>query len=121
MKAAAVCACAILLGPGLLRGQDVPQDGDVRADLAPFDRATVVQRGCAILLEMQEGEGRREWPYEGVYRVREPGSKTAVIPLGYRVGGELGYRVRPLDEILRRTLRLGGGVGRLASAPDRGS
>lgn len=41
--------------------------------------------GIARLLEMQEGEGTREWPYEGVYRVRE-GSEP-VIPIGYRVGG----------------------------------
>ncbi len=53
----------------------------------PFDPAQVVQRGCAILLDLQEGEGRREWPYEGVYRVLEPGSESPVIPLGYRVGG----------------------------------
>src|SRR5262245_56657778 len=40
---------------------------------APFDPAAIVQQGCAILLEMQEGDPRREWPYEGVYREREPG------------------------------------------------
>jgi hypothetical protein len=46
-----------------------------------------VQRGCDLLLELQEGEGRCEWPYEGVYRVSDPGSKESVIPVGYRVGG----------------------------------
>ena len=44
-----------------------------------------VSRGCARLLEMQEGAGGREWPYEGVYRVQEDGER--VIPIGYRVGG----------------------------------
>ena len=58
------------------------------ATTAPaFEPAAAVQRGCAILLEMQEGEGRREWPYEGVYREREPGRSGLVIPLAYRVGG----------------------------------
>src|SRR5262245_13055445 len=50
----------------------------------PFDPAAAVQHGCAILLEMQEGDPRREWPYEGVYREREPGQAGLVIPLAYR-------------------------------------
>ena len=54
---------------------------------ASFEPAAAVQRGCAILLELQEGETRREWPYEGVYRDREPGRDGLVIPLAYRVGG----------------------------------
>ncbi len=41
----------------------------------------VVRRSVEVLLEMQEGDRRAEWPYEGVYRV---GGK---IPIGYRVGG----------------------------------
>lgn len=53
----------------------------------PFDPAAAVRRGCAILLAAQEGDGRREWPYEGVYRVEERGADEPVIPLGYRVGG----------------------------------
>lgn len=56
----------------------------------PFDPARAVERGCEILLEMQEegeaGKGRREWPYEGVYRTNE-GDRRRVIPIGYRVGG----------------------------------
>lgn len=51
------------------------------------DPADSVQRAVALLLEAQEGEGRREWPYEGVYRVREPGLDEPTIPIGYRVGG----------------------------------
>jgi hypothetical protein len=53
-------------------------------DLVP---AEVVRDGCSFLLSAQEGEGKREWPYEGVYRVRERGAAEPVIPLGYRVGG----------------------------------
>lgn len=56
-------------------------------ELAPFDPTAAVQRGCALLLELQEGEGRREWPYEGVYRVQERGAPEPVIPVGYRIGG----------------------------------
>jgi hypothetical protein len=41
---------------------------------------------CALLLSLQEGEGKREWPYEGVYRTNE-GNRRRVIPIGYRVGG----------------------------------
>lgn len=51
-----------------------------------------VQRGIALLLEKQEAYGekadrapetvvKREWPYEGVYRV---GGR---VPIGYRIGG----------------------------------
>jgi hypothetical protein len=59
----------------------------VPALAAQQEPAAAVQRGCTILLELQEGEGQREWPYEGVYREREPGQTLPVIPLGYRVGG----------------------------------
>jgi len=40
-----------------------------------------VSRGVKVILSMQEGDSKGEWPYEGVYRV---GGK---IPVGYRVGG----------------------------------
>src|SRR5437899_2048624 len=40
-----------------------------------------VERGVAVILGLQEGDGKGEWPYEGVYRVR------GEIPVGYRVGG----------------------------------
>lgn len=52
-----------------------------------FDPAVALRHGCELLLSSQEGQGRREWPYEGVYRVQEPGSDDPVIPIGYRVGG----------------------------------
>ncbi len=56
----------------------------------PFSPVRDVARGSDILLDMQEevddGEGRCEWPYEGVYRTNEGGQRR-VIPIGYRVGG----------------------------------
>jgi hypothetical protein len=57
------------------------------AQAPAFEPAAAVERGCAILLERQEGEGHGEWPYEGVYRVRQEGSGEPVIPVGYRIGG----------------------------------
>lgn len=44
-------------------------------------RTAAIEEGIALILEMQEGDGASEWPYEGVYRVR------GRIPEGYRVGG----------------------------------
>ncbi|MEE9392737.1 MAG: hypothetical protein V3W41_09550 [Planctomycetota bacterium] len=41
----------------------------------------LVQRCCGVLVDMQEGKKRNQWPYEGVYRVNQK------IPIGYRVGG----------------------------------
>ena len=56
--------------------------------------STSLQEGSDLLLEVQEGSGGAEWPYEGVYRVRaSPGDPKALvrgrsaIPIGYRVGG----------------------------------
>lgn len=45
----------------------------------------LVSEGASFLLEVQEGPGDAEWPYEGVYRVNQDGE--SVIPIGYRVGG----------------------------------
>lgn len=52
-------------------------------DAPPVSAA--IARGLERLLEMQQGTGGREWPYEGVYKVEEDGQP--VIPIGYRVGG----------------------------------
>jgi len=46
----------------------------------------LIERGTAFILTTQEGDGDREWPYEGVYRVRGKQQKP-MIPIGYRVGG----------------------------------
>lgn len=40
-----------------------------------------VARGVEVILGLQEGDPKAEWPYEGVYRV------NGKIPIGYRVGG----------------------------------
>ncbi len=46
-----------------------------------FHPDKAVQKGCDVLLEMQEGSTKGQWPYEGVYRV------GGQIPVGYHVGG----------------------------------
>ncbi len=51
-----------------------------------------VKRGAELVVGRQESLGPRgttssEWPYEGVYRVRSPGKRGGIIPMGYRVGG----------------------------------
>jgi hypothetical protein len=43
--------------------------------------ADATARSIELLLSMQEGPGKDQWPYEGVYRV------GGQIPSGYRVGG----------------------------------
>lgn len=50
-----------------------------------LDTTKAAMKGCDVIVRMQEGEKKREWPYEGVYRVR--GKRGAIIPIGYRVGG----------------------------------
>lgn len=58
----------------------------VTADPPPMldvERATA--ESVSFLLSSQEGQTHAEWPYEGVYRIREAGEY--VIPIGYRVGG----------------------------------
>jgi hypothetical protein len=56
--------------------------------------AASLQSGSELLVEVQEGSGGSEWPYEGVYRVRSIQSDPKAlikgrnaIPIGYRVGG----------------------------------
>jgi len=71
--AALLFALSTVAGPGLAQeGGQATRDAAIDGHVA---------RGIELLLGMQEGEGRREWPYEGVYRVR------GQIPIGYRVGG----------------------------------
>lgn len=68
------------------------------AEVTPAVIDAAVAAGVAHLLERQEGDGRAEWPYQGVYRVAaeadDPdsliearGRRRTVIPIGYRVGG----------------------------------
>lgn len=67
-----------------------PRDGSGGPGPAPVGPAAppgdgaleqAVREGIDFLVQAQEGPGRAEWPYEGVYRVR------GEIPVGYRVGG----------------------------------
>lgn len=50
-------------------------------DVTPELVKESLARGVEVLLSMQEGEHRDQWPYEGVYR------EKGEIPIGYRVGG----------------------------------
>ncbi|MEZ6197407.1 MAG: prenyltransferase/squalene oxidase repeat-containing protein [Planctomycetota bacterium] len=74
------------------------QDEEAAPDAAPAASAPTApspdvakamrEKSLEILISMQEGPEKSEWPYEGVYawgdRTR-PGVK--IIPLGYRAGG----------------------------------
>jgi hypothetical protein len=82
-----VLAAAFVVAMLAWTAPQAPASADGTGSAAPFDPAAAVRRGCEILLAAQEGEGRREWPYEGVYRTVEPGADEPVIPIGYRVGG----------------------------------
>jgi hypothetical protein len=70
-------ASAILLLAGIALAQS-PDPTKVR--ISTEELAGAVQNGVGALLAREEGEGRGEWPYEGVYRVQ------GKIPIGYRVG-----------------------------------
>ena len=66
----------------------------VPSDEIPARIAASLQSGSELLVEVQEGSGGAEWPYEGVYRVRSIQSDPkalvrgrSAIPIGYRVGG----------------------------------
>ncbi len=69
---AMACVCAVV---GAMAGA-----GEVRP-VSKEEVARAIDRGVELLLAMQEGDTKAEWPYEGVYRVK------GQIPIGYRVGG----------------------------------
>ncbi|MEY4674662.1 MAG: hypothetical protein RL148_2446 [Planctomycetota bacterium] len=48
----------------------------------PLDVAAATRDAVAAMLELQEGPGDDQWPYEGVYR-----EDRGQLPVGYRVGG----------------------------------
>lgn len=50
-------------------------------DVTPELIKESLAKGVEVLLSMQEGDNRDQWPYEGVYR------EKGEIPIGYRVGG----------------------------------
>lgn len=72
----------------------VVDDGTPPPPPADLDEAAVIAQCAELLVAMQEDytnaeaepARRREWPYEGVYRVRNADGES-VIPPGYRVGG----------------------------------
>ncbi len=71
----------------------VPNEIDAPA-ATPAEIDAAIAAGVRHLLARQEGDGRSEWPYQGVYRVPaeadDPRSLVegrTVIPIGYRVGG----------------------------------
>lgn len=66
---------AAKVGPIRFRSFPVP-------DAPPLDVAEATTAAIAAILQLQEGEGLEQWPYEGVYR--EDGGE---LPVGYRVGG----------------------------------
>lgn len=55
---------------------------DTIKDAAPLDTDAASAAGIKAILNLQEGEGHDQWPYEGVYR-----EDNGVLPIGYRVGG----------------------------------
>ncbi len=81
---AAFLGCSTLIGGVLVVSPIFGQEAD-RAERPSIDDAIAI--GIDRLLEMQEGDGPAEWPYEGVYRVIDPDLQQRVIPIGYRVGG----------------------------------
>ena len=71
----ALLSVVILTIAGLAPAQK--GEKEARDDLPETDAIGFhVARGVALLLEMQEGKERGQWPYEGVYRVRRE------IPIG---------------------------------------
>jgi hypothetical protein len=87
MKIATIAAALLTAGRVFAQGGAVsPVPPTPPADAAPAKKETptiadAVQRGMDIILALQEGDAKAEWPYEGVYRVK------GEIPIGYRVGG----------------------------------
>jgi len=70
--------------PLLPASQQVKKNAAVPVEKVAVDQKTLddaVKASIGALLKMQEGDGKAEWPYEGVYRV------DGQIPAGYRYGG----------------------------------
>ena len=85
---AAAVALIVLVSYGPLQdaaGQSSPASPRPDSSVSAETLDDWVSTGITLLLGMQEGDDQAEWPYEGVYRVREAG--RPIIPIGYRVGG----------------------------------
>jgi hypothetical protein len=91
---ALLCAGCLLAGcqsarisPGMLQPEAParrvapPKPPADLPEVTPDLVASAIAEGVKHLLDMQEGDAKDQWPYEGVYRVK------GEIPLGYRVGG----------------------------------
>jgi len=61
---------------GFAHAQSAPAAAPTAAE-----KTEALGKGVDLLLNLQEGDNKSEWPYEGVYRVE------GKIPIGYRVGG----------------------------------
>jgi hypothetical protein len=72
-------AAVLLAGPAL--GQPQAPAADPKETKAAEALPAAIGRGVEVILGLQEGDQKAEWPYEGVYRVERQ------IPVGYRVGG----------------------------------
>lgn len=72
---------------GALFAQEGKAEEDATAAKVQVDQEAMVQRALKGLLEMQEGEKKAEWPYEGVYSWGNDRKRGKIIPIGYRVGG----------------------------------
>ena len=85
----------LLLSFPLLQDEgESPTKVEVPSNLKP-----TLERAAELLVGMQEdyskadddktylpiAKGQKEWPYQGVYRIRKDGA--SVIPMGYRIGG----------------------------------
>jgi hypothetical protein len=58
-----------------------PPAKEPQKPVTPANPADAIPRAVEVLLSLQEGDPKQQWPYEGVYRVK------GEIPIGYRVGG----------------------------------
>lgn len=70
--------------PAMVGGMPRPEKPKTPPTIDDALLKSAVEKGITLLLKMQEGDGRGEWPYEGVYKVRE--KNAMVIPIGYRIG-----------------------------------
>lgn len=80
-----VAGCSTrLASPGLFQPRQPwpdPVPPATMPEVTPELVKEAIAKGVERLLSLQEGEGKAEWPYEGVYRVNR------LIPMGYRIGG----------------------------------
>lgn len=64
------------------RWSEAPVMPAVEPTVGKNEVAAMTSTAVGRLLELQEGDGPEQWPYEGVYR-----EDRGLLPVGYRVGG----------------------------------